>query len=100
MGLIANPQSLEDCVTIPASAFCRRRLPVVLCRMKFCETLQEAVTFIKQGHFRIGPDVVSNPALHVTRDMEDHITWSEGSSMKRHVQEFKDQADDFDLLGN
>merc|ERR1712110_455811 len=27
MGLVPNTQSLEDCVKIPAAAFCRRRLP-------------------------------------------------------------------------
>ena len=30
--------------------------------------------------------VVRTPALHVTRDMEDHITWADGSKIKRHVQ--------------
>mmetsp|Transcript_78776 Transcript_78776/g.218975 ORF Transcript_78776/g.218975 Transcript_78776/m.218975 type:complete len:184 (+) Transcript_78776:72-623(+) len=100
MGLTQNTQSLEDCVSLTASTFCRRRLPVVLCKMRFCENLTEAITYIKQGHFRIGPDIVSNPALHVTRDMEDHITWAEGSKVKRHIKEFNDEVDDFDLLGN
>jgi len=26
----------------------------VLVRLKFCETLREAVTFVEQGHIRIG----------------------------------------------
>eukprot|EP00931_Biecheleriopsis_adriatica_P108311 TRINITY_DN82625_c0_g1_i1.p1 TRINITY_DN82625_c0_g1~~TRINITY_DN82625_c0_g1_i1.p1 ORF type:complete len:193 (+),score=55.42 TRINITY_DN82625_c0_g1_i1:30-581(+) len=100
LSLIDNQQSLEDCVTLGASRFCRRRLPVVLVRMKFCENLTQAVTYIKQGEIRIGPEIVSNPALHVTREMEDHITWAEGSKMRRHVKEFSNEADDFDLLGN
>mmetsp|Transcript_86165 Transcript_86165/g.136014 ORF Transcript_86165/g.136014 Transcript_86165/m.136014 type:complete len:184 (-) Transcript_86165:110-661(-) len=100
MGLSKNTQSLEDCVDLTTSAFCRRRLPVVLCSQKYCETMTEAVTFIRQGHIRIGPDVVTNPALHVSRDMEDHITWAAGSKIKRHVQKFGDQVDDFDLLAS
>eukprot|EP00927_Polykrikos_kofoidii_P049012 TRINITY_DN43162_c0_g1_i1.p2 TRINITY_DN43162_c0_g1~~TRINITY_DN43162_c0_g1_i1.p2 ORF type:complete len:184 (+),score=43.29 TRINITY_DN43162_c0_g1_i1:70-621(+) len=100
MGLINNEQSLEDCVNLTSSSFCRRRLPVVLCRMKFCETMNQAVEMVKQGQFRVGPDIVSNPALHVTRDMEDHLTWAEGSKIKRHIKEFNDSVDDFDLLGN
>merc|ERR1712039_848510 len=92
MGLIPNTQSLEDCVSLPTSAFCRRRLPVVLCRMRFCESLHEAVTFIQQGHIRIGPDIVTNPAVHMTRDMEDHVTWAEGSKVKRNVKEFNEQG--------
>ena len=45
-------------------------------------------------------EVISNPALHVTREMEDFITWSQGSKIKRKVEEFKDEADDYALLGN
>ncbi|CAJ1431448.1 unnamed protein product [Effrenium voratum] len=100
LGLIRDKQSLEACVELPTSSFCRRRLPVVLVRMKFCETLDNAITYIKQGEIRIGPDLVTNPALHVTREMEDHITWAEGSKMRRHIKEFSNQADDFELLGN
>eukprot|EP00933_Yihiella_yeosuensis_P072609 TRINITY_DN81049_c0_g1_i1.p1 TRINITY_DN81049_c0_g1~~TRINITY_DN81049_c0_g1_i1.p1 ORF type:complete len:184 (+),score=34.27 TRINITY_DN81049_c0_g1_i1:64-615(+) len=100
LGLIQNTQSLEDCVDIYASKFCKRRLPVVLVRMRYCQTLTQAITLIKQGEIRIGPDVVSNPAMHVTREMEDHITWAEGSKMRRAVKDFKNEVDDFDLLGN
>lgn len=100
LGLINNNQSLEDCHEIPASTFCRRRLAVVIVRMKFADGLSKAISYIKQGEIRIGPDVVTNPALHITRDMEDHITWAEGSKMRRHIKEFANEADDFELLGN
>ncbi|CAK9022918.1 unnamed protein product [Durusdinium trenchii] len=100
LGLIQNTQSLEDSHELPASTFCRRRLPVVLVRMKLCQDLPQAIKYIKQGEIRIGPDVVTNPALHVTREMEDHITWAEGSKMRRQIKEFSNEADDFELLGN
>mmetsp|Transcript_79681 Transcript_79681/g.165536 ORF Transcript_79681/g.165536 Transcript_79681/m.165536 type:complete len:184 (-) Transcript_79681:355-906(-) len=100
MGLIRNPQSLEDCEKLPASAFCCRRLPVVMVRMKFCPDLIQAIKFVQQGHVRIGPNIVSNPALLVTREMEDHITWAEGSKIRRQVQEFNEEVDDYHLLGN
>mmetsp|Transcript_118987 Transcript_118987/g.379429 ORF Transcript_118987/g.379429 Transcript_118987/m.379429 type:complete len:184 (-) Transcript_118987:54-605(-) len=100
MGVIPNTQSLEECHKLSASTLCRRRLPVVLCRMKFCQQLHQAVAFIQQGHITVGPDVVSNPALHITREMEDHISWAKGSKIKRHVEVFNDKVDDFDLLGN
>jgi len=29
------------------------------------------MTPLIKGEIRIGPDVVTNPALHITRDMED-----------------------------
>eukprot|EP00400_MALV-I_sp_L67-5_P001098 gene1099-535_t len=100
MGVASTEQSLETVEKIPASAFCRRRLAVMVVRLRFCQHLQEAVTYIEQGHFRIGPDVVNNPAMHVTRDMEDHIHWTEGSAIKRTIKEFNDELDDFELLGN
>ncbi len=48
MGLISS-KKLSDCEKITVSSFCRRRLPVVLVRLKFAETLKEAVTFVEQG---------------------------------------------------
>ena len=54
MGLVPTKKSLLQCEKLAVSAFCRRRLPVVLVRLKFCETLKEAVTFVEQGHIRIG----------------------------------------------
>eukprot|EP00415_Alexandrium_ostenfeldii_P004204 UN4204 len=100
MGLAKNEQGLEDIVNIPTGKFCRRRLAVILVKNRFCQSVSQAVTWIQQGHFRIGPDVVSNPAVHITREMEDHITWAEGSKIKRTVRNFNEEADDFDLLGN
>eukprot|EP00961_Rhodomonas_salina_P065107 875817-Rhodomonas_salina.6 len=54
MGLLETKKSLVQCEKLAASTFCRRRLPVVLVRLKFCETLREAVTFVEQGHIRVG----------------------------------------------
>lgn len=67
MGLISNKSDLGQCESITASAFCRRRLPVVLCRLKMAETLKEAVKYVEQGHLRVGPDVVTDPAFLCTR---------------------------------
>ena len=77
---------------------CRRRLPVVLVRLKFSETLREAITFIEQGHIRVGPEVVTDPAFLVTRSMEDFITWVDTSKLKRKIMKYNDKLDDYDLL--
>lgn len=53
-----------------------------------------------QGHVRVGPDVVSDPAFLVTRAMEDYVTWVDQSRIKRAVMRYNDQLDDYDLLGN
>jgi U3 small nucleolar ribonucleoprotein protein IMP3 len=67
-------------------------------RMKFAETVREAVTFVEQGHVRVGPIVITDPAFLVTRSMEDHVTWVDSSKIKRTVQKFNDKLDDYDLL--
>ena len=97
-GLVATKSSIAKAEGIAVSAFCRRRLPVVLMRLKMAETLKEAVTFIEQGHVRVGPEVVTDPAFLVTRSMEDFVTWSDSSKIKRTVLKYNDKLDDFDLL--
>jgi len=87
---------IEAKVTV--SAFCRRRLAVVACRLKMAETVKMAVQYIEQGHIRVGPDLITDPAFLVTRNMEDFITWVDTSKLKRHIQTYAGQVDDFDLL--
>ena len=38
--------------------------------------------------------------IGINRDMQDHITWAEGSKIKRHVKAFKGEDDDYDLLAS
>ena len=56
---------VENKVTV--AAFCRRRLPVVMTRLRMCETVHNGVRFVEQGHVRVGPEVVVDPAYLVTR---------------------------------
>lgn len=48
MGLINTASNLEKAEHIPASAFCRRRLPVVMVRLKMAENLKDATSKIEQ----------------------------------------------------
>ena len=79
MGLIKDKSSIGICEKLSVSAFCRRRLPIILKNLKFIETIKEGVTFIEQGRkqfnldIRIGTEVVSDPALLVTRQMVNHL---------------------------
>jgi U3 small nucleolar ribonucleoprotein protein IMP3 len=50
MGVLPVKKSLVQCDSIATSAFCRRRLSVVMVRLKMAETLREACTFIEQVH--------------------------------------------------
>ena len=46
MGIINSKDNIEVAEKISVSAFCRRRLSVMLCSLKFSETMKESVTFI------------------------------------------------------
>jgi U3 small nucleolar ribonucleoprotein protein IMP3 len=74
------------------------RLAVVMVRNKMSETMREAVTFVEQGHVRVGPETVTDPAYLVTRGMEDFVSWVDTSKVKRKVMRYNDRLDDFDLL--
>ena len=90
-GLIPTQKSLALAEGLSTSAFCRRRLAVMLVRLKYCEHLREATAFIEQGHLRVGPDTVRDPAYHVA--------WNNGSKIKRTIAKYSDKLDDADLLG-
>ncbi|KAF2487358.1 U3 small nucleolar ribonucleoprotein imp3 [Neohortaea acidophila] len=83
---------------ITVSAFCRRRLGVVMTRLRMAENVSAANKFIEQGHVRVGTEVVTDSAFLVTRNMEDFVTWVDSSKIKRHVMQYRDKLDDFDLL--
>ena len=53
---------------------------------------------VEQGHVRVGPTVVTDPAFLLTRVFEDYVTWVDGSKIKRAVKKYNDQLDDFELL--
>ncbi|CAI9780711.1 unnamed protein product [Fraxinus pennsylvanica] len=98
MGVIPSRKSLALCDRLSVSSFCRRWLSSVLVRLKMAEHLTEAVTYIEQGHIRVGPDSVTDPAFLVTRNMEDFITWVDTSKIKRRVLEYNDKMDDYDAM--
>ncbi|KAI4459278.1 30s 40s ribosomal protein [Holotrichia oblita] len=95
MGLIPTRWDLSLAEKVTASGFCRRRLPVVMVRNKMSETIKSATKLIEQGHVRIGPELVKDPALLVTRNLEDFVTWVDNSKIKKHVLEYNGLRDDF-----
>lgn len=52
------------------------------------ETIKGAVKLIEQGHVRIGPDVIKDPSMLVTRTMEDFVTWVDNSKIRKHVLQY------------
>lgn len=98
MGFITTKKSLAVCEHMTVSAMCRRRLPIMMVRMKLSETVREAVTFIEQGHVKVGPTTITDPAFMVTRSFEDYVTWANQSKIKKAVAKYNDKFDDYDLM--
>ena len=48
MGILTTKKSLVQCEKLSTSAFCRRRLPVIMVKLKMSETLREATEFVEQ----------------------------------------------------
>lgn len=84
---------LETKMTV--AAFCRRRLPVVMCKLKMAQTVGDATSFIEQGHVRIGPQVVTDPAFLVTVRMEDFVTWVDSSKIRKSIRKYRNEIDDY-----
>ncbi|KAF8659525.1 hypothetical protein AX16_001824 [Volvariella volvacea WC 439] len=99
MGVLTSQAKMSDIENkLTVAAFCRRRLAVFMCMSKMAETVSAATKFIEQGHVRVGPDTITDPAFLVTRNMEDFVTWVDSSKLKRTVMQYNDELDDFDLL--
>lgn len=92
MGIITSTSKFSDCNKVTVSTFCRRRLPIVMCRLKMAETVKEAITFVEQGHIRVGPQTITDPAFLVNRTMEDFVTWVDTSKIKRKILKYNDKV--------
>uniref|UniRef100_A0A0K8TRI9 U3 small nucleolar ribonucleoprotein protein IMP3 n=1 Tax=Tabanus bromius TaxID=304241 RepID=A0A0K8TRI9_TABBR len=97
LGLIPTKWDLENASKVSASSFCRRRLPVVMVRMKMSQNIKNATDLIEQGHVRVGPEMVKDPAFIVSRSLEDFITWVDSSAIRKHVLEYNNVRDDFEM---
>ena len=67
-------------------------------RLKMAETIKDAVMYIEQGHVKVGVNTVTDPAFHVNRSMEDHITWVRGSKIEKIVKNYRNERDDFEIF--
>ncbi|XP_023248140.1 LOW QUALITY PROTEIN: U3 small nucleolar ribonucleoprotein protein IMP3, partial [Copidosoma floridanum] len=86
--LIPTKWDLSLCQKVTASSFCRRRLPVIMVRCKMSENIKMATQLIEQGHVRVGPEVIKDPAFLVTRNLEDFVTWTDTSAIKKHTMNY------------
>ncbi len=86
MGVLNSQAKFSDVDNrLTVASFCRRRLAVIMITSKMAQTvsavspdlvsanqisfefLVQAVKFIEQGHVRVGPENITDPAYLVTR---------------------------------
>ncbi|KAI5612548.1 U3 small nucleolar ribonucleoprotein IMP3 [Silurus asotus] len=72
MGLIPTKQSLGLANNVNASSFC-----------SFLHSPPD---------IRVGPEIVTDPAFLVTRNMEDFVTWVDSSKIKQHVMNYNEEV--------
>ena len=63
------------------------------------QSIQKAVELVEQGHIKVGVDTITDPAFHVNRSMEDHITWVKTSKIRQKILNYNGEYDDFDMNG-
>lgn len=39
---------------------------------------------------RVGPEVVTDPAYLVSRGLEDFVTWTDTSAIRRHIMDYNE----------
>ena len=98
MGVISNTSNLSSVEKISVSSFWRRRLPVVLVKLHMAQSIKQAVELVEQGHIKVGIETITDPAFHVNRSMEDHITWVKTSKIKQKVLEYNGERDDYEMM--
>jgi U3 small nucleolar ribonucleoprotein protein IMP3 len=95
MGLIADPTGLAEVDKVGVEAFCKRRLPSLMVRMRMAGNCKIASDFVEHGHVRIGTTQVRDPAFLVPRSLDDFITWTDGSKIRQHIENFSAARDDY-----
>ncbi|CAI5439538.1 unnamed protein product [Caenorhabditis angaria] len=97
-GLIPTGDSLERVGKVTGASFARRRIPVVMKNSGMVDSVKTASDLVEQGHVRVGTKLITDPAFMVTRSSEDMITWTNASKIKKHVLDYNNTRDDFDLI--
>lgn len=93
-GIIEN-KKLLDCSKVNVASLCQRRLPIVMVRKKLISTYKDADRFVQQGHVMVGTRIVSDTSTLVSKTMEDFVTWSDSSKIRKKIDEYNDNFDEF-----
>lgn len=97
MGLLndekASPSDIMNKLNV--STLCRRRLAYIVYKTHMAETIFDAVKFIEQGHVKVGHNLINDPSYLITRSLEDYVTWTDNSKIKKVIKKYRNEQDDF-----
>jgi U3 small nucleolar ribonucleoprotein protein IMP3 len=97
VGLI-NEKKLIECTKISVGSFCERRLPMVMVKRKMIKTFMHADEFVQHGHVRVGIKTVNDTSILISRGMEEYVTWVDSSKIKKKIDEFNEEQDDYKFV--
>jgi U3 small nucleolar ribonucleoprotein protein IMP3 len=92
---IIREKKLSLCANLTVSQICYRRLGRILVEKKMAPDHQSADRFVQQGHIRLGTRVVNTTDTLISRMMEDYVTWTDSSKIKKKIDEFNGNYDDY-----
>ncbi|TBU02316.1 putative S4-like small nucleolar ribonucleoprotein [Hamiltosporidium magnivora] len=95
VGLIQN-KKLIDCNKIKVSNFCERRLSTLMVRNKMVTSVKDASKFIEHGHVKLGSKIVKDSGILVSKIMDNFISWSESSKIKKSILELENKYDEYE----
>jgi U3 small nucleolar ribonucleoprotein protein IMP3 len=95
---IIKEKTLLLCTTVNVSSFCERRLPIIAVRKKLVEKFVHSDEFVQHGHIRVGTRIVNDTSLIISRAMEEFVTWADTSKIKRKIDDFNDEKDDYKYI--
>jgi len=86
LGLVPTKRLLA-CVKLPASAFCRRRLPVVMVKLRLAETVKEAAELVEQ--VRSNPPAAADTGYRhrITRTQQHRPSTPDDASRRQYLQQ-------------
>lgn len=93
---IIEDKKLIECKNVNVTSFCKRRLSYIMLKRKMVPHTKAAITFIEQGHVRLGGRVIDNSGTLVSRGMDEFIRWVDDSKIKKKIDTFNNEYDDYE----
>jgi small subunit ribosomal protein S4 len=86
LGLVNKDASLDDILGLTSENVLERRLQTIVLKKGLANTIYQARQFISHGHISINGKRVTSPGYLISRDEEDKISYTVGSSIKEIME--------------